>query len=71
MPNYSTIKKNVSEFIIMYSDNNKIIYDIQKNIPFWFNYKVVSLNNLTNNDDYRLTEIVSNLYNRENIIYLT
>jgi len=65
-------EKNVKN-IFWVVDNDKAIYDIQKNIPFWFDYPVTSLDNILNSDDgdYRLTEIVSNLHNGDNRVYLT
>ena len=66
------LKEKKVKNIFWVVDDNKTIYDVQKNIPFWFDHPITSLDNLFSdtNNDYRLTEIVTNLHNEDSRVYL-
>ena len=53
-------------------NENKEIYDVQNNIPFWCDKPVVALDNLLtkNQDDYRITETITGIHGKQAKIYL-
>ena len=58
--------------IFWITNDNKEIYEIKNNLPFWLENSTVSLDNLAieKKEDYRLTEIVAGLTEGENKVYL-
>ncbi len=58
--------------IFWVTNNNKDIYEVQNNLPFWIDDKVVALDDLTSEtqEDYRLTEIIAGLKEKEDKIYI-
>lgn len=58
--------------IFWVTNDNKEIYEIRNNLPFWTNDPIVSLDDLTSEDreDYRLTEIISGLKESKSRVYL-
>ena len=53
-------------------NDNKDIYDVKNNIPFWTDKPVVALDNLLSKeqDDYRVTETVAGIHSGEKKIYI-
>ncbi len=69
----STLKKQKKfKNIFWITSDNKEIYELNKNLPFWLDETVLSLDNLTSEEaeDYRLTEIVAGIAEGGNKIYL-
>jgi len=64
-------QKNIKN-IFWITNNNKEIYDIKNNIPFWVDNPVVALDDLTSehSEDYRLTEIIAGLKENKDRVYL-
>ena len=58
--------------IFWVTNDNKEIYELQKNLPFWLDELIVAMDDLTAEDaeDYRLTEIIAGLRENKNKIYL-
>lgn len=58
--------------IFWVTNDNKEVYDVQNNLPFWLNEPIVALDDLTSEyaEDYRLTEIVAGLHDSKPKIYL-
>ena len=52
-------------------NENKTIYEVKNNLPFWFNCPVVALDHLNDdNDDYRITEVVAGIHDDIQRIYI-
>jgi transcription-repair coupling factor len=53
-------------------NDNKDIYDVENNIPFWTNNEPVGLDNLLTEgkDDYRITETISGIHEDSKKIYI-
>ncbi|MFH0837986.1 MAG: transcription-repair coupling factor, partial [Patescibacteria group bacterium] len=69
----SAIKKQKdTKNIFWITNDNKEIYEIQNNLPFWTDEPVVALDDLNSEDkeDYRLTEIIAGLKEKKDRIYL-
>lgn len=58
--------------IFWVTNDNKEIYEIRNNLPFWLDDPVVALDDLTSEEqeDYRLTEIISGLKEEKDRVYL-
>ncbi|MBN2096094.1 transcription-repair coupling factor [Candidatus Peregrinibacteria bacterium] len=58
--------------IFWLTNDNKDIYDLKNNLPFWSDYLTVALDQLQqeHQDDYRITETIINLHQRRSRIYL-
>ena len=58
--------------IFWVTNDNKEIYEVQNNLPFWIDDQVVALDDLTSEEkeDYRLTEIIAGLKEKKDRIYL-
>jgi transcription-repair coupling factor len=69
----TALKKQKSiKNIFWISNENKEIYDVRNNLHFWTDDPIVPLDHLLENDeeDYRLTEIISGLNEKTERIYL-
>ncbi len=69
----SSLKKQKGiKNIFWITNNNKEIYEIQNNLPFWIEDPIVALDNLTseNKEDYRLTEMIAGLNEKKDRVYL-
>ena len=58
--------------IFWITNDNKEIYEIRNNLPFWLDDPVVALDDLTSEEqeDYRLTEIIAGLKEKKDRVYL-
>jgi len=58
--------------IFWITNDNKEIYEVKNNLPFWLEDPVIALDNFTSKEqeDYRLTEIVAKLVEKKQRVYL-
>lgn len=58
--------------IFWVTNDNKEIYEIRNNLPFWVDDQIIALDDLTSEDreDYRLTEIIAGLRENKSRVYL-
>lgn len=58
--------------IFWITNNNKDIYEIQNNLPFWVDDPIIALDDLSSEakEDYRMTEMVAGLNEKKARVYL-
>ena len=68
----SYIHAKKSRNVFWLANDDKEIYDLKNNIPFWTDQSVVALDHLQqqDQDDYRITETIINLHKSGSKIYL-
>jgi len=66
------INEKKFENVLWLTNNNKDIYDIKNNIPFWSSKKPLALDNLSPEDqeDYRITETIASFHSNGKKIYI-